>query len=116
MSNPTYAAIFTATVAVVRAALWLWPTPSPTVRGFRLHHWMFGAALVVLVAALYWRAPLAAIPAPAAALSAIGTGLFADEATFLWIGGKTHADNYSRASLAGTALIVASIDALLLLA
>jgi hypothetical protein len=39
-------------------------------------------------------------------------GLVADEMTYLAIGGKTHSDNYSVRSLAGTAGIVVVVFAL----
>lgn len=83
------------TIAVTRLVLWIRPTPSPTLRGFRLHHWMTGLALAA--AAVAFSAPL---------LFAIGLGLFLDELTYLVIGGKSHADNYSPASLWGTALVL----------
>ena len=108
MTTNAYAVWFTATVGVVRLALWLRPTPSPTVRGFRLHHWMYGAAILVtmaIVEAPGWR-EFASIPYPLAALYAVGAGLFADQA--LAIGGRYPA------SLAGTAALVALLDAVLL--
>jgi len=37
---------------------------------------------------------------------AIGLGLFVDELTFILIRGKNHKDNYSTASLIGTAIFV----------
>ncbi len=40
------------------------------------------------------------------ALYSIGIGLFIDEATYLLVRGKTHSDNYSAASLLGTAILV----------
>jgi len=39
----------------------------------------------------------------------IGWGLFIDELTYLLIKGKTHADNYSAASLIGTIIFVVII-------
>jgi len=39
-------------------------------------------------------------------LYAAGIGLFLDEFTFLVTGGRTHQDNYSAISLAGTAVLV----------
>jgi hypothetical protein len=39
----------------------------------------------------------------------IGWGLFIDELTYLLINGKTHADNYSTASLIGTIIIAVII-------
>ncbi len=34
--------VFLATVLVTRIYLYFWPIPSPTIRGFRLHHYMYG--------------------------------------------------------------------------
>jgi hypothetical protein len=42
-------------------------------------------------------------------ISAIGLGLFVDELSYLLLGGKTHADNYSRLSLFGTLFFVAVV-------
>lgn len=83
------------TVVITRIWLYMRPRASPTILGFRLHHYMFG--LVGIVAGLVLHM---------LAVYAIGMGLFIDEVTFLLIGGRTHEDNYSKASLAGTALLV----------
>lgn len=115
MSHQTFAAWFTATVVVMRLLLWLRPTASPTVAGFRIHHWMTGAVLALAAAVLYATRPLRDVPPVAAVIAAIGSGLIVDEFTYLATGGRTHADNYSRRSLVGTALIVVALDALLLL-
>ena len=85
--------IFIATILMVRIALYVKPHPSPTIKGIRLHHWMYGLFLIPLAVMLK------NIP-----LYAIGLGLFIDELTFLLIGGKTHEDNYSWKSLIGTVL------------
>jgi hypothetical protein len=39
-------------------------------------------------------------------LYAVGIGLILDEATFLALGGTSHADNYSTSSLLGTMLLL----------
>ncbi len=94
-SSATFTAIFLATIIVTRVALFVRPTPSPTVGGFRMHHWMFGVVLVPLGIFLHsvW-------------IYAIGIGLFVDELGYLFIRGKNHADNYSDASLALTCFFV----------
>ncbi len=89
MSPPTtFGVIFLATVLVTRIALWAKPVASPTIRGFRMHHYMYGIALAIIGAIHHsvW-------------FYAIGLGLFVDELGYLCIGGKTHADNYSDRSL-----------------
>lgn len=90
--------IFVATIFIVRVFLYFKPTPSPSIAGLRLHHWMYG--LIGILAALL----LGSLP-----LYAIGIGLFVDELTYLLIGGKTHEDNYSRSSLAGTFFFVLAV-------
>src|SRR3989344_1058141 len=87
--------IFITTVILIRLFLWFQPTPSPTVGGLRLHHWMFGA-IVVPIALLFGSIPL----------YAASLGLFVDELTYLLIGGKTHEDNYSKISLLGTLFFI----------
>lgn len=113
MSHLAFAAWFTGTVLVTRLALWIRPTPSPTVSGVRLHHRMFGAVLAYAGWITYWDRPLSDVPFLAALASAVGCGLFVDEATYLLLDGKTHADNYSRWSLIGTAALVAAVDLML---
>lgn len=80
--------IFLFTIAITRVFLYFNPTPSPTIHGFRTHHYMYGLVL----------APIG-IAAGSVVLFAIGVGLFVDELGYLLIGGQTHADNYSASSL-----------------
>lgn len=92
LTNGTlFAFLLASTVAITRLVVWKWPRPSPTIGGFRTHHWMYGLGiyLIGLVSA-----NLYAI--------AIGFGLFLDELTYILIRGKNHADNYSATSLLGT--------------
>lgn len=84
--------LFLLTILITRTVLFLWPIPSPTINRFRIHHWMYGAGLVVL-----------SLFISSVSLYAIGLGLFVDELTFVIIGGKTHVDNYSITSLFGLA-------------
>ena len=79
------------TVVVTRVFLYFKPIASPTMFGIRLHHYMYGVALVIVGVTLN-----------SVILYAIGVGLFIDELTFLLTQGKDHKDNYSRVSLWGT--------------
>ncbi|MFA5897555.1 MAG: hypothetical protein WC829_00440 [Hyphomicrobium sp.] len=90
--------LFLSTVGVIRAFLYIRPVPGPTVFGVRLHHYSFGLVAVAVGLSLN------SLP-----FFAIGLGLVADELTYLAMGGHTHEDNYSRASLAGTALVVVAV-------
>ena len=87
--------VFIFTVILTRVVLYIRPTPSPTIRGFRVHHYMYGIAGVALALLIH-----------SITLYAVGLGLFVDELTYLLIRGKDHKDNYSRTSLLGTALCV----------
>ncbi len=80
--------IFFITILITRSFLFVHPTPGPTINGFRIHHYMLGLVL----------APVGAL-AGSVALYAMGVGLFVDELGYLIIGGKTHEENYSKASL-----------------
>ena len=93
--NNYFFLIFFLTVIVTRLLLYLKPLPSPTIKGFRLHHYMFGVVLIPV-----------AILLNTLELYAVGFGLFMDELTYLLIGGKNHRDNYSISSLVGTVLFV----------
>jgi len=94
MSNSFFLLVLL-TVLGVRTFNYLLPIASPTIAGFRLHHYMYGLFLVgVSLLVPSWR------------LFAVGLGLAIDETTFVLIGGKTHADNYSLPSLVGTALLL----------
>lgn len=76
------------TVLIVRVLVFILPKPSPTVGGFRLHHWMYGAsltALLILVRGIFQNIYLLAI----------FMGIFLDEVGFIVIRGKDHEDNYS---------------------
>ncbi len=85
--------IFLLTLTIVRAAVFFFPVASPTFGTFRVHHYMYGIVLIML--GLFFRR---------VTLYAVGLALFVDELTYLLVGGKTHEDNYSGISLAGTAL------------
>ncbi len=86
---------FLITILATRLFLFLRPIPAPTIGKFRTHHYMFG--LLGIVVGLLIHSVL---------VFAIGLGLFVDELTYILIGGKTHADNYSKISLLGTLFFI----------
>lgn len=84
----TYFLTVSVTVLIVRVLVFIFPKPSPTVGGFRLHHWMYGAfltTLLILVRGIFHNIYLLAI----------FMGIFLDEVGFIVIRGKDHEDNYS---------------------
>ena len=87
--------IFLATVIITRIFLFLYPIPAPTIRKFRIHHYMYGI-LGILIGLLF----------KSLIFYAIGLGLFIDELTYLLIRGKNHEHNYSKVSLIGTLFFV----------
>jgi len=87
--------IFLVTILLARSFLFFKPISSPTIKSFRLHHYMYGIVLVVLGLIL-----------KSVAVYAVGAGLFVDELTYLLIKEKTHADNYSRRSIVGAIIFV----------
>lgn len=97
MLNPPnyFFIIFLLTIICVRLFLYFKPIPSPTIKNVRLHHYMYGLALI----------PIAWIFS-SITLYAIGLGLFVDELSYILMRGKTHKDNYSFVSFAGTAFFV----------
>ena len=80
--------IFVITILITRVFLYFNPTSSPTIKGFRMHHYMYGLIL----------APVGILVSNVA-IYAIGVGLFIDELGYLIIRGKTHEENYSKNSL-----------------
>ena len=87
--------VFFITVLITRIFLYYKPTPSPTIKGFRMHHYMYGLVL----------APLG-ILISSITIYAVGLGLFIDELGYLLIKGKNHQDNYSKKSLLLLAIFV----------
>lgn len=76
------------TIIITRALVYMFNKPSPTIKNFRMHHWMFGLFLTVIffcISKFYTNIYLLSI----------STGVFLDEIGFIIIGGKTHEDNYS---------------------
>ena len=91
----TFFFIFLITILITRIFLYFKPKPSPTIKRLRLHHYMYGIIILIIGLLL-----------DNLASYAIGLGLFIDELTFLFIGGKNHEDNYSNKSLVGTLILV----------
>jgi len=87
--------IFLCTVLITRLFLYFFPVPSPTVGGFRMHHYMYGIAGI-----------FAGLLVGSVALYAVGSGLFIDELAYLLLHGKSHKDNYSAGSLVGTCVFI----------
>lgn len=87
--------IFLVTILITRIALYFKPTPSPTIKGFRLHHYMYGIVIGMI-----------GIIFSNIILFGIGLGLFIDEVPYLIIGGKNHKDNYSAKSILGVLILV----------
>ena len=76
------------TTWITRVFVWVKPVASPTVNGFRFHHWMYGLIGVLLCVLLApFRKSIAAL--------AISLGVFIDESGYILINGKNHEDNYS---------------------
>lgn len=86
---------FVATVVAVRLWLFFLPTSGPTILGLRVHHYHVGLIGLLVAILLNWLE-----------LYAISLALVVDEGTYVAIGGRTHRDNYSSTSLAGTAVLV----------
>jgi hypothetical protein len=75
--------VFFAVILFVRIFLFYKPIQSPTVRGIRLHHYMYGIVLS-LIAVIFQHVTV----------YAVGLALLVDEIPFLILRGKNHADNY----------------------
>ena len=90
--------IFLVTILITRLFLYLKSIPAPTIKGFRVHHYLYGLVLIPIGALL-----------GNVTIYAIGLGLFIDELGFLVIGGKTHKDNYSWKSLSLLAIFIISV-------
>jgi hypothetical protein len=89
--------VFLATIFITRLTLYFCPFPSPTIGKFRMHHYMYGIALLLI-----------GLLAKSILVYSIGMGLFFDELTYLIIRGKNHQDNYSAVSLVGTFIFIAA--------
>lgn len=87
--------VFLITILVTRIFLFFKPKSAPTIKGFRIHHWMYGVAIIVFAFLVH-----------SFILYAVGLGLFVDELTYILMGGKSHEDNYSKISLLGTGAFI----------
>lgn len=77
-----------ATILLTRIFVYLSKQPSPTIKNFRIHHWMYGLLSIIFlfcISSFYTNIYLISI----------STGIFLDEIGFIFIKGKTHEDNYS---------------------
>lgn len=76
------------TILFTRVWVYIFNKPSPTIKNFRTHHWMYGLLFTLLlfcIAKFYTNLYLLAI----------SVGIFLDKIGFIIIRGKTHEDNYS---------------------
>ena len=76
------------TIIFTRILVYLLNKPSPTIKNFRTHHWMYGLFFTIIlfcISHLYTNIYLLSI----------SMGIFLDEIGFIIIRGKTHEDNYS---------------------
>lgn len=76
------------TIIITRVFVYIFNKPSPTIKNFRTHHWMFGLLFTILlffISKFYTNVYLLSI----------SMGVFLDEIGFILIKGKTHEDNYS---------------------
>lgn len=77
-----------ATIIITRILVYLFNKPSPTIKSFRTHHWMFGLIFTIIffcISGIYTNLYLLSI----------SMGIFLDEIGFIVIKGKNHEDNYS---------------------
>lgn len=76
------------TILVTRILVYFFNKPSPTIRNFRTHHWMYGLLFTIIlfcISNFYINIYLLSI----------SMGIFFDEIGFILIKGKNHEDNYS---------------------
>ncbi len=81
----------TLTIIITRVLVYIFNKPSPTIKNFRTHHWMFGLVFTIIlfcISSFYTNIYLLSI----------SMGIFLDEIGFIIIRGKTHEDNYSSKS------------------
>lgn len=76
------------TIILTRVGVFIFNKPSPTIKNFRTHHWMYGLLFTIIlfcISNFYTNIYFLSI----------STGIFLDEIGFIIIRGKTHEDNYS---------------------
>ena len=78
----------TITIIITRVVVYIFNKPSPTIKNFRTHHWMFRLLFTILLFSIsnYYTNIY---------LLAISIGVFLDEIGFIIMRGKNHDDNYS---------------------
>lgn len=76
------------TIILTRILVYFINKPCPTIKNFRMHHWMYGLFFMILLFLLHHFFTNIY-------LLSISTGIFLDEIGFIMIRGKTHEDNYS---------------------
>lgn len=76
------------TIIITRIFVYIFNKPSPTIKNFRIHHWMYGLIFTII---LFCITPFY----KNIYLLGISIGIFLDEIGFILIKGKTHEDNYS---------------------
>lgn len=76
------------TIIITRILVFIFNKPSPTIKNFRLHHWMYGLLFTILLLCIsgFYKNVY---------LLSISMGIFLDEIGFIIIKGKNHEDNYS---------------------
>lgn len=84
MNGDYFFLIFLGTVAVIRFFL-LWKIGSPTIKGFRLRHYMYGVVLIVLA---FFNHNLT--------ICAVGLGLLVDELPLILLKGPGHKEHFWR--------------------
>lgn len=76
------------TIILTRLFVYIFNKPSPTIKNFRTHHWMYGLLFTIIlfcISNFYTNIYLLAMC----------MGIFLNEVGFILIRGKTHEDNYS---------------------
>lgn len=71
--------IFVITIIVTRVILYFYPIPAPTIKRFRIHHYMYGVTGIIMGFLIN-----------SMVIYAVGFGLFIDELTYILIGGGEH--------------------------
>jgi hypothetical protein len=87
--------LFLATITFTRILLRVKPLSGPTIKGLRLHHYMYGLVLIPFGFIL-----------DSVTLYAVGWGLFADEVGVVLFKFKTYEEYYSKTSLVSVIVII----------
>jgi len=95
ISSTYFIIIFISTILIIRLFLYFKPISSPTIEGFRLHHYMYGLILIPIGMLL-----------TNITIYAVGLGLLINEFPYILLKGKNHKDNYSIKSLLGVLMLM----------